>query len=98
MTQHMTQQTMSMDNEIKRRIETALAPEALKIINESHKHAGHAGDNGTGQTHYKLEVVSKAFVGYTRIQRQRAVNKALNDLFDKGLHAISCSLKAPDEK
>lgn len=88
---------MTIEEEIKFVIERDFNPEHLEIMNESNKHAGHAGDNGTGQTHFQLLVVSKAFEGCNRMQRQQKVNDSLMFLFSKGLHAISMSLKTPGE-
>lgn len=88
---------MHMDELIKRLIEENLEPIEYKLINESHKHAGHAGDDGSGQTHYKLMVVSNLFEGQSRVQRQRHVMQQLKAAFDQGLHAISMKLSTPDE-
>lgn len=86
---------MHMDDLIKRLVEEKLAPSSFELINESHKHAGHAGDDGSGQTHYKLKVASKSFEGLSRIERQRLVLSLLSEAFDKGLHAISLELSTP---
>lgn len=88
---------MNIEQEIKARIEAAFAPERFELINESHKHAGHAGDDGSGQTHFKLMVVSFAFEGCSRVERQMRVNNTLKSLFDIGLHAISMRLLTPTE-
>ena len=86
-----------MDEQIKRIIEENLDPVEYELINESHKHAGHAGDDGSGQTHYKLIVVSNAFSDCNRIQRQRMVMDLLKEPFSQGLHAISMKLSTPEE-
>lgn len=88
---------MTIEEEIKHLVEKAFTPEHLEVINESHKHQGHAGDDGSGQTHFKLIVASQHFSGQTRVQRQKAVNTCLKDLFDKGLHALSMQLSTPQE-
>ena len=88
---------MNMDEQIKRIIEENLNPVHYELINESHKHAGHAGDDGSGQTHYKLIVVSNAFKDCTRIQRQRMVMDLLKRPFSQSLHAISMTLSTPKE-
>jgi BolA protein len=68
----------------------------ITIVNDSHKHAGHAGDNGTGQSHYTVCVVSNAFHGKSRVQSQRMVNDALRHLMgDGGIHALSIQTKTP---
>lgn len=83
---------MTIHEEIKTRIEAALSPDHLEVINESHKHAGHAGDDGSGQTHFKLMVVSAHFEGQSRVQRQQGINTIIAPLFDQGLHALSMRL------
>ncbi len=88
---------MHMDELIKRLVEENLEPVNFELINESHKHLGHAGDDGSGQTHYKLIVVSHVFKGQSRVERQRAVMQVLKDAFDSGLHAISMKLSTPEE-
>jgi BolA protein len=86
-----------MDDLIKKLIEENFNPVEFELVNESRKHLGHAGDDGSGQTHYKLMVVSEMFQNRSRIDRQRAVMKVLNPAFSKGLHAVSMKLSAPGE-
>jgi BolA protein len=76
------------------------SPDRLEIEDESAKHAGHAHRTGAptgGETHYRLLMVSDAFAGQPRIARSRVVHEALETEFKTGLHAISLTLKAPDE-
>lgn len=80
---------MSMESEIRKAIERDFAPKHLEIINESHKHIGHAGHDGSGESHFILKIVSDFFEGQDRIKRHRAINESLESLFGKGLHAIS---------
>ncbi len=82
-----------MEEEIKKRLNAAYAPHTLDVINESNLHAGHAGDNGTGESHFKLIIASKAFEGKSRVQSHKMIYNALNDLFDKSLHALSIEIK-----
>ena len=85
------------------RIEAALrakfAPEALTIIDESARHAGHAAQRGVtgGETHYQVTMVAQAMAGLSRLDRQRAVNEVLALEFSSGLHALALTLKAPAE-
>jgi BolA protein len=82
------------------RIRAALAvldPLALDVVDESAKHAGHAGARAGGQTHYNVLVVSPRFEGLNRVSRHRLVNQALAREFETGLHALSLVLKAPGE-
>lgn len=89
---------MTIEDKIKQIIQNEFTPTHLEVINESHKHAGHAGDDGSGQTHFKLIVVSNLFEEQSRVERQKSVNASIKNLFDKGLHAISMHLSTPDEK
>ncbi|MGE0740184.1 MAG: BolA family protein [Hyphomonadaceae bacterium] len=73
------------------------APSAIELVDESNKHAGHAGARPGGETHYRLRLVSSAFDGLTRVARQRLVYQALREEFDTGLHALSLDLKTDAE-
>ena len=85
---------MSIEAQIKQKIMEELKPEHFELINESDKHIGHAGHDGSGDSHFKLIVVSSAFGDCTRIQMHRMVTDILSSLFDEGLHALSLDLKA----
>ena len=75
----------------------ALAPAHLAVEDESHLHAGHAGWREAGETHFRLDVVSAAFEGKSRVERHRLVNAALTDAFSRGLHALAIKARAPGE-
>lgn len=79
------------------RLTDQLAPSSLEVINDSHRHAGHMGDNGTGESHFTVVVESDRFVGLNRIQRQRLVNHALADLLSSRIHALAIRARAPGE-
>ncbi len=66
----------------------------IDVINESDLHSGHASSPGTGQSHFRVSIVSNDFRGMSRIQRHQAVNKVVSHLFDKGLHALSLDLNS----
>ena len=87
---------MRMDDQIKAVIQTEFSPVHFELINESHKHVGHAGDDGSGQTHYILIVVSDKFKGCTRLESQRMVMSELKGFFDQGLHAVQLKLSSPE--
>lgn len=74
------------------------APTALRVIDESARHAGHAGAAPGGQTHYAVLLVSAAFDGMTRVARSRAVHEALAAEFAGGLHALALTLRTPAEQ
>ncbi len=75
-------------------LEKAFAPNVLNIVDDSAKHAGHAGAAPGGETHYTVEIVSAAFEGRTRVEMQRAVMDALQAEFESGLHALSIKASA----
>lgn len=81
---------------IRDKLTEAFRPEALEVIDESWRHAGHAGaGDGSGETHFDVRVVSAAFAGMGRVQRQRAVNEALREELAGPVHALSIKAEAP---
>ncbi|GAB5487889.1 MAG: BolA family transcriptional regulator [Parasphingorhabdus sp.] len=83
--------------EIEKRLMTTLSPSNLNVINDSAKHHGHAGDDGSGESHFTVEIECAEFVGQSRLNRQRLVNKALGDLMREKVHAMAIKAKAPGE-
>ncbi|MCM8729908.1 BolA family protein [Hephaestia sp. GCM10023244] len=83
--------------EIATRLTHALTPTRLEVINDSAGHRGHAGDDGSGESHFTVIVESAAFEGQSRVARQRLVNKALGDLMDARIHALAIRARAPGE-
>lgn len=77
-------------------LEAALAPIALDVHDDSHKHAGHVGARG-GQGHFTVEVVSSAFAGKPQLARHRLVYAALGEMMDTDIHACVIRAIAPDE-
>jgi BolA family transcriptional regulator, general stress-responsive regulator len=75
----------------------ALPAAAVEVVDDSHRHAGHAGARPEGETHYSVRVVSPAFAGLNRLARSRAVHAVLEAEFGAGLHALSLRLLAPGE-
>jgi BolA family transcriptional regulator, general stress-responsive regulator len=73
----------------------AFAPTLLEIVDDSARHAGHAGAAAGGETHYNIKMISAAFAGQSRVERSRAVHQVLAGEFASGLHALSLSLSAP---
>lgn len=84
----------SRSERIRASLTTRFAPTALEVIDESHKHAGHAGARPEGETHFRVRIVAAAFADMTRVARHRAVTSALADEFDAGLHALSIDAQA----
>ena len=83
--------------EIDQRLRAALAPTRLDVINDSAKHHGHTGDDGSGESHFTVEIEAPAFAGMSRLDRQRAVNAALGDLLRDRIHALAIRARAPGE-
>ena len=88
---------MRMQERIAAQLKTALAPERLEVIDDSAKHAGHAGARPGGETHYTVEIVSAAFAGKSRVQRHRLVYDALKGELAGGVHALAIEARAPGE-
>jgi BolA protein len=89
---------------IKAKLQAALAPVCIEVIDESHKHAGHAhvtADAGkaakAGGTHFHIKIVSDAFRDKARIERHRLINGLLQAEFAAGVHALAIDAKAPGE-
>ena len=83
--------------EIEQLLNAALSPTRLEVINDSAHHAGHMGDDGTGESHFTVRIESAAFVGVSRMMRQRMVNQALGDLPGQRVHALAIRATAPGE-
>ena len=83
--------------QIVQRLEAALAPSRLQVINDSESHRGHAGHDGSGESHFTVIVESPSFAGQNRVSRQRAVNHALGDLLREHIHALAIRARAPGE-
>ncbi|RNF83160.1 BolA family protein [Montanilutibacter psychrotolerans] len=81
---------------IRAAIEAALTPVSLEIEDESHRHAGHAGARD-GRGHFRVDVVSAAFVGMAPLARHRAVYAAVGALMDTDIHALAIRARTPDE-
>jgi len=86
---------MMMD-QIRAKLTDALAPESLDVIDESHKHAGHVGARPEGETHFRVEIVSREFAGLSRVERQRLVYKVLAEELAGSVHALALSARPPE--
>lgn len=85
---------MTTQDDLTARLQT-LAPSKLEIIDESHLHAGHAGNTGGG--HFKVLIVSEQFTGLLPLKRHRLVFAAVGDLMQQQIHALSIDAKTPAE-
>lgn len=83
--------------EIRQLLAESLAPTRLEIINDSASHRGHAGHDGTDESHFTIEIESAVFAGVSRLERQRMVNRALGDIPGQRVHALAIKAKAPGE-
>jgi BolA protein len=80
---------------LRERLEAAFSPSTLEIVDDSHKHAGHAGARGGG--HFIVHIVSDAFAGKSTIQRHRMVYDAMGDLMNTEVHALSIKAQTSEE-
>lgn len=83
---------MSIENEIHEKLEAEFTPVALEVINESHQHAGHSGDDGSGESHFRVVIQSRAFSGMSRVARHRAVHAALGKELIARIHALALDI------
>ena len=88
---------MTMTDIIRDKLTAAFAPEALDVADDSAKHAGHAGARPGGETHFSVRIVSNAFAGLSRVERQRRVYAALADELKASVHALSLTTLTPAE-
>lgn len=88
---------MRMADRIRERLESALDGAVVTVVDDSARHAGHAGAGEGGESHFNVRVVAPAFTGQGRVARHRLVNGLLAEEFGKGLHALQLTLLAPGE-
>ncbi len=88
---------MTVSARIHEKLTAALKPSELVIVDESAKHAGHAGARPEGETHFRVRIVSDSFRGLTRVERQRRVHAAMADEFRDRVHALSLVTLTVDE-
>lgn len=87
----------TVQNEMEALLTAALSPTRLVVSNDSASHSGHSGDDGSGESHFSLTIESAAFVGKSRLERQRMVNAALGDIPGTRVHALAIKATAPGE-
>ncbi len=88
---------MTVADTIRRKLTETFAPTRLAIVDDSHRHAGHAGARPEGETHFTVEIVSAAFQGKSRVERQRLVYAALASELQERVHALALRTLAPAE-
>jgi BolA family transcriptional regulator, general stress-responsive regulator len=82
---------------IRSRLEAALEPEALDIVDDSHRHAGHAGARD-GRGHFQVRILSRRFAGKKTVERHRMVYAALGSLMQTDIHALGLVASSPDDE
>ena len=91
----------SVANSIRRKLQAAFSPLSLDIVDDSARHAGHAGairtDGSRGETHFRVRIVSQAFTGMSRVERQRKVYGLLSEELAKDVHALQLEARTPEE-
>jgi BolA family transcriptional regulator, general stress-responsive regulator len=90
-------ETGPVATEMLRRLNSALAPARIDLVDDSEAHRGHGGYNPAGESHFSLTIESPAFAGKSRVERQRLVYSALGDLMKERVHALSIRATAPGE-
>ena len=88
---------MPAEARIKEKLIVALRPTRLDVINESEMHAGHRSSPGTGESHFRVLIVSEAFAGKSRVERHRMVNEVLKGDVGVAIHALALATYAPGE-
>ncbi len=88
---------MTVADTIRQKLTARFSPTQLEIIDESHRHAGHAGAREGGETHFAVTIVSDAFAAHNRVGRQRLVYQALAEELATRIHALSLTTLTPDE-
>jgi BolA protein len=83
---------MGLEVEIRTALESAFRPDRLEVVNESHRHAGHAGDDGSGESHWQVTIRAAGLAGLSRVERHRAVHRALGPAIMGRLHALALDL------
>ena len=88
---------MSIGETIQRKLTNRLRPQSIKVIDQSHQHAGHASAPADGESHFHVEIVSEAFQGLDRVSRQRLVYQILSDELSGSVHALALTTMTPGE-
>jgi BolA protein len=88
---------MRVAERIRSKLEAAFAPVRLSVVDDSERHKGHAGHRPEGETHFNVEIVSAAFAGLSRVERQRKVYAALAEELAGPVHALSVAARSLEE-
>lgn len=88
---------MTLQSRMREKLMLSLDPTRLDVVNKSHMHAGHGSSPGTGESHFRVLIVSGNFAGKSRVERHRIVNELLRDELKDGVHALAIKALAPGE-
>ncbi len=88
--------TLRLHIEMEKLLREALSPTRLEIVNDSANHHGHAGDDGSGESHFSVTIESEAFAEKSRLERQRMVIDALGDIVGQRVHAVAIRANLPE--
>ncbi len=88
---------MSLEQIISQKLTQAFKPLELLVENESHHHQGHGGDDGSGESHWRINITAAAFTGKSRVERQRMINEVLADELANRIHALAMTVKGEGE-
>lgn len=84
---------MSTKDTITAKLTKAFEPESLNVIDESEQHRGHGGWREGGETHFRVQIAAKSFEGMNRVAQHRAINEALSEEFENGVHALAIEVR-----
>ena len=87
---------MTRVERIRALLDAALIPQSLEVVDDSARHAGHAGARD-GRGHFNVDIVSDAFAGVAPLARHRKVYAALGDMMETDIHALSIRARTPEE-
>ena len=96
-TPNLAAMTSPIADEMRARLTEAFAPDRLEIVNDSASHRGHSGDDGSGESHFTIDIASTRFESMTRLGRQRAVIAALGDIVGERVHAVAIRAGTSEE-
>ncbi|MCP5381105.1 MAG: BolA family transcriptional regulator [Kordiimonadaceae bacterium] len=88
---------MTVKENIELKVNKSINPEFLEVMDESHKHAGHAGARPEGETHFHINMTASALNGKSRVERQRLIYNILKDELAGPIHALSLNLKGTED-
>ena len=88
---------MSVKSRIEEKLRRAFEPANLDVVDESHRHAGHAGARPGGETHFRVHITAAGFAGKSRLESHRMINAVLAEELADRVHALSLNVSAPGE-